>query len=520
MTEEETAAFYGAVFKKLVQKARTNYLAFYTLMALRPDKTKTVGSFHEFLCRKVQRVFDRVESSRQTTSAPPQHGKTDAIVRVCVAWLMGRYPGIQIGLAAWDYALVEEISSEAREIVQHPWFKLVFPDAVLDDRINRIVNWGTTQGSRMRSVSQGRRLVGRRVDVFFGDDLYSGRSDVEKKDLRAKVRKWFFSDCLQRLSPNAIVWLIGTRWHPEDLCGYIHSEEYVKAITATGELDQLYQHTNFPALCENEETDPLDRSIDEALCPQLGRDEKFLRGQRASMPPYEWNSLFQGRPQPESGQQVDLERLMYIDAHELPREGMRWATGWDLATTEQQRNDPSAAAKCAWHAESRTLYIGDVWNKRLAWPKLKRVMIKRSLRDAAVTAKECDMEKLKHVAHVVESDLMSEAEAKEAQENRVLQIGIEGVSGFTIGFSEIRDALRGHVRVRKKNPPKNIDKLTRALPWLNLIDDGRVVIVRGAWNKDFIDQLQSFPSGDHDDMIDAVSIAREMLTAKAVPQHA
>lgn len=521
MTHEDVEVFYGGAFRTLVEKARTNYLAFYSLFALRPDKPKIVDDFQEVLCNKVQRVLDHVDSNRQTTSAPPQHGKSDAIVKTAVPWAMGRFPGIQIGLAAWDFALVEELSTEAKSIIIHPWYQLVFPDLVLDEHINRIVNWGITNGSRMRSVSKGRSLVGRRVDWFIGDDLYPNREAVEKKTTREKVRKWFLSDCLQRLSPNAIVWLLGTRWHPEDLCGYLHSDEYVKDIEASGEVAELYEHLNFAAMCDDEENDPLGRQIDQPLCPNLGRDEAFLKGKRASMPTYEWNSLFQGRPQTASSEQVDLSRLHYIDANEMPEDGLTFAGGWDLATSEKDKNDPSAFARCAWHAESKSFYICDVWNKRLPWPKLKRMIIKRSLRDAGVTWDDLDNDKqdlLRIVARITEADLASDDEAQ--TNGNCFQIGIEGVSGFHIGFSEVRDTLRGQVRVRKKNPPKNIGKLQRALPWMNWIDDGKVYLVRGAWNKDFTDQLLSFPDGDHDDMVDAVSIAREMLTQKAVPRHA
>jgi predicted phage terminase large subunit-like protein len=56
------------------------------------------------------------------------------------------------------------------------------------------------------------------------------------------------------------------------------------------------------------------------------------------------------------------------------------------------------------------------------------------------------------------------------------------------------------------------DKLTRALAWLNLAEAGKVFLVRGPWIQDFIDEICRFPSGKHDDQVDAVSIAVSMLT--------
>ncbi len=56
------------------------------------------------------------------------------------------------------------------------------------------------------------------------------------------------------------------------------------------------------------------------------------------------------------------------------------------------------------------------------------------------------------------------------------------------------------------------DKLTRALSWANLAEEGRVILVRGPWNSDFIEEAVQFPRGPHDDQIDAVSLAVNMLS--------
>ena len=50
----------------------------------------------------------------------------------------------------------------------------------------------------------------------------------------------------------------------------------------------------------------------------------------------------------------------------------------------------------------------------------------------------------------------------------------------------------------------------RALPWIALAEEGRLFLVRGHWNHDFLDEACSFPTGTHDDQIDAVSLAVQM----------
>jgi predicted phage terminase large subunit-like protein len=60
--------------------------------------------------------------------------------------------------------------------------------------------------------------------------------------------------------------------------------------------------------------------------------------------------------------------------------------------------------------------------------------------------------------------------------------------------------------------PVNADKLTRALSWMNLAEEGKIFLVRGPWIDEFVDEIARFPKGSHDDQIDAVSVAVQMLT--------
>ena len=58
------------------------------------------------------------------------------------------------------------------------------------------------------------------------------------------------------------------------------------------------------------------------------------------------------------------------------------------------------------------------------------------------------------------------------------------------------------------------DKLTRALKWAPLAEEGKIILVKGAWNKDFLDEVCLFPSGQFDDQVDAISIAVAMYGAR------
>ena len=60
------------------------------------------------------------------------------------------------------------------------------------------------------------------------------------------------------------------------------------------------------------------------------------------------------------------------------------------------------------------------------------------------------------------------------------------------------------------------DKEDRAKPFSSAAFNKNVAIVRANWNSDFMDELESFPGGAHDDQVDSASGAFSRLNVAAV----
>jgi predicted phage terminase large subunit-like protein len=59
------------------------------------------------------------------------------------------------------------------------------------------------------------------------------------------------------------------------------------------------------------------------------------------------------------------------------------------------------------------------------------------------------------------------------------------------------------------------DKTTRARPVAAKAEAGMVSLVRAPWNQAFLDELEGFPDGNHDDQVDAFSGAFIALEGRA-----
>lgn len=463
----------------LIRRARYDFETYLLLFNL-PGHGYIYSKVHELLVSIVQGVEDGTIKRRQITSLPPQHGKSTVMSIEAASWLIGKRPGIQVAITGFSHELVTDFSKAIRDRVGNPIYQLIFPRCKIVFGSNKMDSWKLTNGSGLRAKPCGSKLTGRKVDWLIIDDPHAGREEAESITMRKRVLSWYFADCYSRLSPNAAVFIIATRWHPEDLIGTLTADDHVKGLQASGHEKEVFDVTNLPAICEDETIDPIGRKVGEALFPEQ-RDIRFLRAVEAVTPPYEWSSQYQGRPQAEGSGQADTSNFIYIDHTELPKDA-EVVRSWDLAIGEKDRNDFIAGAMCAYDPEQDFLYIVDMWHGKKSWPKMRPI-------------------------------LLTEAEEDKACWN-CQRVGIEAVAGFGAVFQDVKSALLGEVRVQAVFPPKG-GKLARALPWLNKIEAKRVYIVRGgSWVKKFIEELRTFPEGDHDDQIDAVSGAWEMLTGR------
>jgi predicted phage terminase large subunit-like protein len=82
---------------------------------------------------------------------------------------------------------------------------------------------------------------------------------------------------------------------------------------------------------------------------------------------------------------------------------------------------------------------------------------------------------------------------------------IETVGGYKDAYEEIRRVLAGRAIVRNLTP--TTDKVARATCVEPYFESGMVYVKAGPWVDAFLKQLGQFPSGQHDDWVDAVVTA-------------
>lgn len=429
------------------------------------DPTYRPSAFHHLMAEELEKVYLRKGGTKRLIlTVPPQHGKSRLAVDEGVGWALGHNPKEHFVVASYAASRPQRSARFVRQRLEEQVYRDIFPDVEPDPQSRARHFWELKNGGSMRAVGVTSGLTGEQGTHLIIDDIHKDRREAESDTMREAAWDWYQSTAMTRLTPDAGVVIIMTRWHTDDLIGRLTDEKWVRRLESMGAENQVYKVINMPALCDNAETDPLGRKEGEALWPEY-KGAKWLKGERATRSSYEWLSLYQGRPRRKEGSLVDMDKLRYCNLDEVPSH-LNKPRGWDFAYTKRTRSDYTAGARGCFDKERGLFFITHIWRGQESWLKVKS--------------------RVKHYA--------------ENEKNRIM---VPGGGTEHAAYLEIKEMLKGKNIVK---PCKvGDDKVAHAMPWLSMVDAGRVVLVRGEWNSDFEDELTEFPDVKNDDQIDAVS---------------
>lgn len=384
---------------------------------------------------------------------PPRHGKSEMVTVRYATWRLERDPTMRVILGAYNATYVCKLSRKARRIAEKR-IDLARDRTAVDD-------WETAKGGGMRAVGVGGGITGQGGDLIIIDDPVKSREEAESEAYRDKCWDWYTDDLYTRLEPGGAVILIMTRWHEDDLAGRILASE----------KGADWEVINLPAIAE--EGDALGRAEGEALCPAR-YDVAALMDIKATQGGYSFDSLYQGRPSARAGSFFKVGQLRYIDASDLPPMVMI-CRAWDKAATEGA-GDYTAGVKMGKDADGR-FFVLDVERGQWDTSERNRRIVQTAERDGR---------------NVIIQGEQDPGSAGVDEKNAFLRM----LAGY-------------NVQITRASAAKEV----RADPFSAQVNGGNVYVVRGSWNRDWIDELRAFPRGRNDDQVDGSSGAFNRLTA-------
>lgn len=288
---------------------------------------------------------------RLVFAAPPQHGKTEVTLAL-IAFLVLEHPGKRWAYITYNQQRANTISRKFRRLMASAGH----------------VSGGTLAvtylpgGGQILFTSIDGGITGEPVDgAAFIDDPYKGRKEADSEQRRKVVDDTYREAIETRVHPGASLFLLATRWHPQDLSGTLTSRD----------LDEPFEYINLQAIAEGATNDndvvaddPNGRKVGEALFPEKWPVEALAK-KRAKILEFAWESLYQGRPRPKGGK-VFRGVHYYRELPQLYTGGY----GIDLAYSVKKSADDSSCVEL-WREDTPSgprFYVVQVDTKHIEAP--------------------------------------------------------------------------------------------------------------------------------------------------------
>jgi predicted phage terminase large subunit-like protein len=302
----------------------------------------------------------------------------------------------------------------------------------------------------MITAGVGGPVTGKGGDLIIVDDPHKNWEQAASPTYRKKMIEWFNSTLYTRAEPGGAIIVVQTRWHEDDLAGYLineHADDWTVI--------------NCPAIAGKD--DVLGRKEGEALCPERYTIET-LKKIKAALGSVMFEGLYQQRPSPEGGGKV--KKAWFQRWYHLPKMD-EYLQSWDGTFS-----DTGSSYVCGqvWGRQGSNYYLLDQEREKLDFPAtIKKIGMVSSRWPQAVT-------KL-----------------------------IENKANGPAIISTLKNDVPGLIPI---NP--DISKLNRLIAVSGMIEAGNVWIPASTiheWGDSVIEECANYPATKNDDQMDTLTQA-------------
>lgn len=401
---------------------------------------------------------------------PPGSAKSTYGSVIVPAYAMGKVPGYRVIAVSYGSDLARKMGRRTRSVVKQDKYASVFGTGISAES-SAADEWALENGSEYMSGGILSGITGNRANLVVVDDPIKGRQEAESDVIRKRTIEAFDDDVKTRLLPGGSIIIIQTRWHEEDLAGSILPLGYAGESGLIECRDgNTWEVICLPAKAERAD-DPLGREVGEYLWPEWFPKDHWAQFERK---PRTWASLYQQRPAPEEG---DLFRAEWLRPYETApaRETLNIYGGSDYAVTADG-GDFTVHVVVGIDPQKR-MWLLDLW---------------RGQTDSSVWVEAfCDL----------------------VRKWKPLQWAEEtGQIRAALGpYIDRRQRERSAYVYRQAFPTRG-DKAVRAQSIRGRMAlDGLYVPVNAPWYEQLRSELLTFPTGRHDDQVDALGLVGQLL---------
>ena len=464
----------GLLSQQVESQSNTDFLTFVRLVAPTLVPGFQMGNHIKLISDKLKDM-EEGKIKRLMVFLPPRSSKSVICSKLFPAWYIGRNPSHEILTVSHSDQLSSDFGRSVRDIVNTEEFQKIFRGVHLRSDVRAAGKWKTNQNGTYYAAGVRSQIAGRGAHVAILDDVMS-EEDAFSDAGRRYIKEWYPAGLRTRIMPNGAILIINTRFHYDDLCGWL-----LKQQENMSEYETIpWEVIKIPAWLDEESAELLDLPPGGSYFPEwktkevLQMDENEIKASNGSR---YWNSLYMQDPTPEEGGLIKKRWLQNWEDPEPPSCDFVIQT-FDTAFSTKTTADFSVIQ--TWgifylHDQDEKGYetyapnlilLGNI-KGRFEYPELRRLS------------------------------------QKLYNEHRPDVCMVEKKAS---GQSLIQDMRRAGLPVMEYNPDR--DKVSRVYAASPIMEAGRLWIPKNKkWADDLIEELIRFPNAAHDDQVDALTMA-------------
>jgi len=432
--------------KKIQNKAKSDFLSF--VKCVWPEFIE--GAHHRHIAKKFNELAEG-KITRLIVNMPPRHTKSEFASFLLPAWMVGRNPKLKIIQATHTGELAIRFGRKAKTLIDSPEYHKIFITSLREDS-QAAGRWETAQGGEYFAAGVGGAITGRGADLLIIDDPHS-EQDALSPTAMENAYEWYTSGPRQRLQPGGKIVCVMTRWSKKDLTGMLLSKQ------KEAKADQ-WEIVEFPAIMDH----------GEPVWPEYWNQEE-LEKVKATLPVGKWNAQWMQNPTSEEGAIIKREWWRKWNKDTIPPL-QHVIQSYDTAYMKKETADFSAIT--TWgiffpdQDSGANLILLDAVKGRFEFPELRR-------------------KALEQYKYWNPETVIVEAKA----------------SGLPLTY-ELRQM---DIPVISFTPSKGNDKHVRVNTCAPLFESGMIWAPDQNFAEEVIEECAAFPHGDHDDLVDATTMA-------------
>lgn len=414
------------------------------------------GRHHQRMADAFERVANGT-CKRLIINMPPRHTKSEFASYLLPAWFLGKYPSKKVIQCSNTGELAVGFGRKVRNLVDSDVYHEIFPELTLQADSKAAGRWNTSKGGDYFAIGVGGTVTGKGADVLIIDDPHSeqeAKQAVSTPEIFDSVYEWYTSGPRQRLQPGGAIVIVMTRWALRDLTGQV-------IRSAAQRAGEDWEVIEFPAIMPS----------GNPLWPEFWSVQE-LEALREELPNSKWQAQYQQNPVGNESAIIKRDWWKWWEKDNPPNCDYILQT-WDTAFEKTQRADYSAGTTWGvWtndedNSTPNIILLG-TYKKRAEYPELKKDVLR---------------------------------EYNEYEPDGVL------IEKKASGAPLIYELRAMGIPVQEFTPGKGQDKIARLNAVSDIIASGKVWVPRTRWAEELVDEVAAFPSGEHDDLVDATTLA-------------